>query len=142
MTIDSFNKNNFEEYEIKEIENNIIMINKLESNDIIISPDPFTPDEEEQEINNTFILEQVKNKLEIIEKNKIDINDFYKKIEFYKSEVILQNLYVRNYVSYKFTPEIIFYAVDFKLGIYDLYMNLTFINTIHWINYIEKSFER
>jgi hypothetical protein len=100
--------------------------------------DDFTP-EEEIIIDTKNILLEVANKLD---KRKIDINEFYKKMNINYLEIISQNIFVRNTITFQFTKDIIFQAVDLQYGIYDLYIDLIFSSTISWINYIEINYSR
>jgi hypothetical protein len=86
--------------------------------------------------------EIVSNENKKLEKIKIDKDIFYKKMNYNYEQIISQGLLIRNIITFKYNSVLIFYALDLQFTIYDLYLDLTFGNTIAWINYIETNFEK
>jgi hypothetical protein len=131
---------------IDKIETIDISNDELDTNEILNEElkeenfeDDFTPDEiDDNNINYNNLLTEVANKLEVIDKKKINIDEFYEKINFNYLEIISQKIFIRNLISFKFNFEITFYALDLQFCIYDLFIDKTFANTIDWVNYIEK----
>jgi hypothetical protein len=122
---------------VDNIDNDLIIYN--EKNDIDLSDDDFTPDEDEKSID---ILEEVNEKLKTINKIKIDRDYFYKMMNYNYLDKTSQNIFIRNIITFKFNNEITFYALDLQFCIYDLFIDKTFSNTLSWINYIEENFEK
>jgi hypothetical protein len=113
--------------------------------DNIISPwitepekDCFTPDEEEEK---TISNENIIISKEII-KQKINIDEFYSTINKNHFNLKSQNIYIRNYTSYRFNKIITFIAADIITGIYDLFTGNLFRTTIDWVNFIEYIFDK
>lgn len=152
----NFNKNNLSEQSIFNINNEDISIDENELPELLTSNevkrngiknnhkcDYFNPEEDEKQKKESIkVLEEVNEKLKIINKIKIDRDYFYKKMNYNYLYMISQNIFIRNIITFKFNSEITFYALDLQFCKYDLFIDKTFANTIDWVNYIEKYYDK
>jgi hypothetical protein len=118
----------------------------MEDNNItpwIIEPenDCFTPDEKDENDPNKQN-ENPANTQQIIIKQKITIDEFYSTVNKNHCNLKSENVYIRNYTSYKLNNFITFHGADIKVGILDLYTNIIFRTTIDWVNFIDYIFDK